>query len=178
MSKTDKDIYDKKNYNGTNFVGKTGIEKQYEKLLHGQSGIKQIERNVAGRIVDTKIITPSIAGQDIYLNIDIDLQLKAESLLGDSRGVIALINVKDGSILSLVSTPSYNPNWFVNGISVERYNELSNNEDLPLFDRSIKGLYPPGSTIKPMVALAGLELNNITIKDSTCLLYTSPSPRD
>ena len=167
MSKTDKSIYDKKNYNGTNFVGKTGIEKQYEKLLHGQSGIKQIERNVAGRIVDTKIITPSIAGQDIYLNIDIDLQLKAESLLGDSRGVIALINVKDGSILSLVSTPSYNPNWFVNGISVERYNELSNNEDLPLFDRSIKGLYPPGSTIKPMVALAGLELNNITIKDST-----------
>ena len=167
MSKADKGIYDKKNYNGTNFVGKTGIEKQYEKLLHGQSGIKQIERNVAGRIVNTKIITPSIAGQDIYLNIDIDLQLKAESLLGDSRGVIALINVKDGSILSLVSTPSYNPNWFVNGISVERYNELSNNEDLPLFDRSIKGLYPPGSTIKPMVALAGLELNNITIKDST-----------
>ena len=167
MSKADKGIYDKKNYNGTNFVGKTGIEKQYEKLLHGQSGIKQIERNVAGRIVDTKIIIPSIAGQDIYLNIDIDLQLKAESLLGDSRGVIALINVKDGSILSLVSTPSYNPNWFVNGISVERYNELSNNEDLPLFDRSIKGLYPPGSTIKPMVALAGLELNNITIKDST-----------
>ena len=167
MSRADKGIYDKKNYNGTNFVGKTGIEKQYEKLLHGQSGIKQIERNVAGRIVDTKIITPSIAGQDIYLNIDIDLQLKAESLLGDSRGVIALINVKDGSILSLVSTPSYNPNWFVNGISVERYNELSSNEDLPLFDRSIKGLYPPGSTIKPMVALAGLELNNITIKDST-----------
>ena len=167
MSKADKGIYDKKNYNGTNFVGKTGIEKQYEKLLHGQSGIKQIERNVAGRIVDTKIITSSIAGQDIYLNIDIDLQLKAESLLGDSRGVIALINVKDGSILSLVSTPSYNPNWFVNGISVERYNELSTNEDLPLFDRSIKGLYPPGSTIKPMVALAGLELNNITIKDST-----------
>jgi len=167
MSKTDKSIYDKKNYNGTNFVGKTGIEKQYEKLLHGQSGIKQIERNVAGRIVDTKILTPSIAGQDIYLNIDIDLQLKAESLLGDSRGVIALINVKDGSILSLVSTPSFNPNWFVNGISVERYNKLSNDQDLPLFDRSIKGLYPPGSTIKPMVALAGLELGNITIKDST-----------
>jgi penicillin-binding protein 2 len=167
MSKTDKSIYDKKNYNGTNFVGKTGIEKQYEKRLHGQSGVKQIERNVAGRIVNTKIIAPSIAGQDIYLNIDIDLQLKAESLLAGSRGVIALISVKDGSILSLVSTPSFNPNWFVNGISVERYNKLSNDQDLPLFDRSIKGLYPPGSTIKPMVALAGLELGNITIKDST-----------
>tara|TARA_B110000467_G_scaffold141203_1_gene141746 strand:- start:840 stop:2693 length:1854 start_codon:yes stop_codon:yes gene_type:complete len=167
MNQKEKSNYDKKNYTGTNFVGKTGIEKQYERLLHGESGIKQIERNVAGRIVDTRIITPSIAGQDIYLNIDIDLQLKAESLLGDSRGVIALINVKDGAILSLVSTPSFDPNWFVNGISVERYNELSSNEDLPLFDRSIKGLYPPGSTIKPMVALAGLELNNITIKHST-----------
>ena len=167
MNKEEKRILDKKNYNGTNFVGKTGIEKQYEQLLHGQSGIKQIERNVAGRIVDTKVITSSIPGQDIYLNIDIDLQLKAESLLGNSRGVIALISVKDGSILSLVSTPSFNPNWFVNGISIERYNELNNNQDLPLFDRSIKGLYPPGSTIKPMVALAGLELNNITIKHST-----------
>ena len=167
MNQKEKSNYDKKNYNGTNFVGKTGIEKQYEKLLHGESGVKQIERNVAGRIVDTRIITPSIAGQDIYLNIDIDFQLKAESLLGDSRGVIALINVKDGSILSLVSTPSFDPNWFVNGITVERYNYLSSNEDLPLFDRSIKGLYPPGSTIKPMIALAGLELNNITIKHST-----------
>ena len=167
MNQKEKSNYDKKNYTGTNFVGKTGIEKQYEKLLHGESGVKQIERNVAGRIVDTRIITPSIAGQDIYLNIDIDFQLKAESLLGDSRGVIALINVKDGSILSLVSTPSFNPNWFVNGITVERYNDLSSNEDLPLFDRSIKGLYPPGSTIKPMIALAGLELNNITIKHST-----------
>ena len=167
MNKEEKRKFDKKNYNGTNFVGKTGIEKQYEQLLHGQSGIKQIERNVAGRIVDTKVITPSIPGQDVYLNIDIDLQLKAESLLGNSRGVIALINVKDGSILSLVSTPSFDPNWFVNGISIERYNELNNNQDLPLFDRSIKGLYPPGSTIKPMVALAGLELSNITIKDRT-----------
>ena len=167
MNKEEKRKLDKKNYNGTNFVGKTGIEKQYEQLLHGQSGIKQIERNVAGRIVDTRVITPSIPGQDIYLNIDIDLQLKAESLLGNSRGVIALISVKDGSILSLVSTPTFNPNWFVNGISIERYSELNNNQDLPLFDRSIKGLYPPGSTIKPMVALAGLELNNITIKDST-----------
>ena len=167
MTKEDKNIYDKENYAGTSFVGKTGIEKQYETILHGKTGEKQIERNVAGRVVGSKVITPSISGQDIYINIDIELQLKAESLLGDNRGAIALINVKDGSILSLVSTPSYDPNWFVNGISVEKYNELNSNEDLPLFDRSIKGLYPPGSTIKPMVALAGLELNNITIKDTT-----------
>ena len=165
MSKEDKSYYDKNNYSGTSFVGKTGIEKQYEDLLHGQSGERQIERNVAGRVVDSTIIKDSIPGKDIYLNVDIDLQMTAESLLGDNRGAIVLINVKDGSILSLVSTPTFNPNWFVNGISFNQYNELYNDENLPLFDRSIKGLYPPGSTIKPMVALAGLELGNITIKD-------------
>ena len=111
--------------------------------------MKQIERNVAGRVVDSKVITPSISGEDVYLNIDIDLQLKAEALLGESRGVIALIDVNDGSVLTLVSTPSFDPNWFVNGISVQRYDELKNDSDLPLFDRSTKGLYPPGSTIKP-----------------------------
>ncbi|MDC0469889.1 penicillin-binding protein 2 [Candidatus Pseudothioglobus singularis] len=167
MSKEDKSKYDKKNYAGTSFVGKIGIERQYENLLHGQSGIKQIERNVAGRVVDSKVIDPSIPGQDVYLNIDIDLQIKAESLLGDTRGVIALIDVTDGSVISLVSTPSFDPNWFVDGISVKQYDELKNNEDLPLFDRSTKGLYPPGSTIKPMVALAGLEQKNITIKHTT-----------
>ena len=166
MSKEDKSKYDKKNYEGTSFVGKIGIEKQYENLLHGKSGVKQIERNVAGRVVDSKIIIPSIPGQDLYLNIDIDLQLKAESLLGNTRGVIALIDVNDGSVLSLASTPSFNPNWFVNGISLKLYKELKDNEDLPLFDRSTKGLYPPGSTIKPMVALAGLEQKNITVKHS------------
>mgnify|MGYP002700277445 FL=1 len=167
MNKKDKSKYDKKNYAGTNFVGKIGIERQYENLLHGQSGIKQIERNVAGRVVDSKVIDPSIPGQDVYLNIDIDLQIKAESLLGDTRGVIALIDVTDGSVISLVSTPSFDPNWFVDGISVKQYDELKNNEDLPLFDRSTKGLYPPGSTIKPMVALAGLEEKNITVKHTT-----------
>ena len=166
MSKEDKSKYDKKNYEGTSFVGKIGIEKQYENLLHGKSGVKQIERNVAGRVVDSKIIIPSIPGQDLYLNIDIDLQLKAESLLGNTRGVIALIDVNDGSVLSLASTPSFNPNWFVNGISLKRYKELQDNQDLPLFDRSTKGLYPPGSTIKPMIALAALEQKNITIKHS------------
>ena len=81
MSKEDKSYYDKKNYTGTSFVGKTGIEKQYEDLLHGQSGERQIERNVAGRVVDSTIIKPSIPGEDIYLNVDIDLQMTAESLL-------------------------------------------------------------------------------------------------
>ena len=155
MSKEDKDYYDRNNYAGTTFVGKTGIEKQYEKLLHGLSGEKQIDRNVDGRVVDSKVIKASIRGQDIFLNIDLDLQLAAESLLGDSRGALALIDVNDGSILSLVSTPTFNPNWFVGGISLERYQQLKKDKELPLFDRSIKGLYPPGSTIKLTFSIVG-----------------------
>ena len=166
MSQKDKDSYDKENYAGTAFVGKSGIEKYYENLLHGQSGNKQIERNVAGRVIDSQIIKPTIPGQDVYLNVDIDLQLEAESLLENKRGALALINVNNGAIIALVSTPTFDPNWFVDGISVEQYRQLKEDQDIPLFDRSIKGLYPPGSTIKPMIALAGLELNKISITDS------------
>jgi penicillin-binding protein 2 len=166
MSQKDKDSYDKENYAGTAFVGKSGIEKYYENILHGQSGKKQIERNVAGRVVDSKIIEATIPGQDIYLNVDIDLQLEAESLLENKRGAMALINVKNGAVIALVSSPTFDPNWFVDGISVEQYRQLKEDQDIPLFDRSIKGLYPPGSTIKPMIAIAGLELNKISITDS------------
>ncbi len=166
MSQKDKDGYDKENYTGTAFVGKSGIEKYYENLLHGQSGKKQIERNVAGRVIDTQIIEAAIPGQDVYLNVDLDLQLEAESLLENKRGALALINVKNGAVIALVSTPTFNPNWFSDGISVKQYQQLTQNQDMPLFDRSIKGLYPPGSTIKPMIALAGLELNKISITDS------------
>ena len=163
MSQDDKDRYDKDNYAGTTFVGKTGIEKQYENLLHGTSGKKQIERNVSGRVVDSKILTPAESGQDLYLSIDIDLQLKAEELMSGKRGALVMIDVTDGSLLALVSMPIFNLNWFVGGISSKQYQELKLDKNLPLFDRSIKGLYPPGSTIKPMVALGGLEQKNITI---------------
>lgn len=163
MSQDDKDRYDKDNYAGTTFVGKTGIEKQYENLLHGTSGKKQIERNVSGRVVDSKVLTPAESGQDLYLSIDIDLQLKAEELMSGKRGALVMIDVTDGSLLALVSMPIFNLNWFVGGISSKQYQELKFDKNLPLFDRSIKGLYPPGSTIKPMVALGGLEQKNITI---------------
>jgi len=166
MSQKDKDSYDKENYTGTTYVGKSGIEKYYENLLHGQSGKKQIERNVTGRVIDTQIIEAAIPGQDVYLNIDLDLQLEAESLLENKRAALALINVNNGAVIALVSTPTFNPNWFADGISVKQYQQLKQNQDIPLFDRSIKGLYPPGSTIKPMIALAGLELNKISITDS------------
>jgi len=163
MSQEDKNTYNKDNYAGTTFVGKTGIEKQYEDLLHGSSGKKQIERNVSGRMIDSTILIPAESGQDLYLSIDLDLQSKVEELMGDKRGALVMIDVTDGSILALVSTPTFDPNWFVGGISFERYQALTNNKNLPLFDRSIKGLYPPGSTIKPMVALGGLEQKETTI---------------
>jgi len=162
MNKEDKLFYDKKNYLGTSFVGKTGIEKQYETLLHGSNGVKQIERNVSGRVIDTKTIEGAVAGKDLYLSIDLDLQKKAESLLLGKRGSIVAVNVKNGEVLALVSTPVYNPNWFVNGISHANYQDLQTSKDIPQLNRSIRGLYPPGSTVKPMVALAGLEEGVIT----------------
>ncbi len=162
MSKKDKKFYNKKNYLGTSFVGKSGIEKQYEILLHGKNGQKQIERNVTGRVVDTQIIKTAEAGKDLYLSIDLDMQQKAESLLKGKRGSIVVVDVTNGEVLTMVSTPIYNPNWFVNGISHKNYQSLQTSKDIPQLNRAIQGLYPPGSTIKPMVALAGLESDTIT----------------
>ncbi|HIF47514.1 penicillin-binding protein 2 [Candidatus Thioglobus sp.] len=167
MSKKDKAFYDKQNYLGTAFVGKVGIEKQYETLLHGTSGKKQIERNVTGRVIDTQIIQAAENGKDLYLSIDLDLQIKAESLLKGKRGSIVVVNVKNGEVLALVSTPTYNPNWFVNGISHKNYQILQTSKDIPQLNRAIQGLYPPGSTVKPMVALAGLEEGVITNHSKT-----------
>lgn len=164
MNKKDKKTYDKKNYLGTSFVGKTGIEKQYENLLHGFSGVKQVERNVTGRIIDTQIIQDPVPGQDLYLSLDLDMQQKAESLLEGKRGAIVVVDTRNGEVLTLVSAPTYNPNWFVNGISHKNYNQLQMSKDIPQLNRTIQGLYPPGSTVKPMVALAGLEEGVITKK--------------
>ena len=110
---------------GTTFVGKTGIEKQYEKILHGLSGDKTNRKKCSW----TSCRFKSCQGfrswtRYIYLNVDLDLQFAAESLLGDRRGALALIDVNDGSILSLVSTPTFDPNWFVGGISIDRYQQL------------------------------------------------------
>lgn len=164
MNKKDKALHDKQNYLGTYFVGKTGIEKQYEGLLHGKSGKKQIERNVTGRVINTKVIQEAEKGADLYLSIDLDMQKKAESLLKGKRGSIVAIDVTNGEVLVMVSTPIYNPNWFVNGISHKDYQILQTSKDIPQLNRAIQGLYPPGSTVKPMVALAGLEQGIIQTK--------------
>ncbi|RUM78055.1 MAG: penicillin-binding protein 2, partial [Candidatus Thioglobus sp.] len=138
-----------------------------EALLHGTSGKKQIERNVTGRVIDTQIIKAAENGKDLYLSIDLDLQIKAESLLEGKRGSIVVVDVKNGEVLALVSTPTYNPNWFVNGISHKDYQILQTSKDIPQLNRAIQGLYPPGSTVKPMVALAGLEEGVITNQSKT-----------
>lgn len=163
ISKDDINNYDQENYKGTKFIGKSGIEKQYEEILHGTSGIKQVERNVFGRIINSEIINPAQAGKNIYLSIDMDLQTKAEEVLENKRGVIIMMDVKNGSILAMVSKPTFDLNLFVDGISVEKYKKILADKDLPLFNRAIKGLYPPGSTVKPMIALGGLENKNISI---------------
>ncbi len=162
MNKKDKSFYNKEDYLGTSFVGKIGIERQYETLLHGKNGKKQIERNAAGRVVNTEIIQESKTGVDLYLSIDLDMQKKAESLLKGRRGSIVAIDATNGEVLVMVSTPIYNPNWFVNGISHKDYKQLQTSKDIPQLNRAIQGLYPPGSTVKPMVALAGLEQGLIT----------------
>lgn len=162
MNKKDKSFYNKEDYLGTSFIGKTGIERQYETLLHGKNGKKQIERNAAGRVVNTEIIQESKTGVDLYLSIDLDMQKKAESLLKGRRGSIVAIDATNGEVLVMVSTPIYNPNWFVNGISHKDYKQLQTSKDIPQLNRAIQGLYPPGSTVKPMVALAGLEQGLIT----------------
>jgi penicillin-binding protein 2 len=167
INKKDKSFYNKQNYLGTSFIGKTGIERQYEVLLHGESGKKQIERNVTGRVIGAKIIQKAKKGADLYLSIDLEMQKKAESLLKGKRGAIVAIDITNGEVLVMVSTPVYNPNWFANGISHKDYKILQTSTDIPQLNRAIQGLYPPGSTIKPMVALTGLEQGIITAKTQT-----------
>jgi penicillin-binding protein 2 len=148
-------------YRGIYWTGKAGIEKHYEALLKGVTGYKQAETDVHGRIVrilDTVKPTP---GSNIYLEIDSRLQAMAQKLLANKQGAIVMIDVKTGGILAMASAPSYNPNLFTQGIDQAEYNKLQNHPDRPLFNRAIRGQYPPGSTVKPIVALQALELNII-----------------
>lgn len=152
-------IIDRTNYKGTDYIGKTGIEKYYEKTLHGTTGSQEVEVNVQGRILRILGRKPPIAGKNLYLNIDISLQNFIEQLVKDERAAVVAIEPPTGAVLALVSMPSYDPNLFVTGIDVESYHALRDSPDRPLFNRAIRGQYPPGSTIKPFVGLAGLEYN-------------------
>ncbi len=148
---------DEKNYRATRNLGKIGLEKYYESTLHGQVGYREVETDVHGRVIRVLKRTPPIPGANLTLSIDSKLQLVATKALGDYRGSIVAVDPQNGEILTLVSNPGYDPNAFIGGISKKAYDQLLTSRDRPLFNRSLLGQYPPGSTIKPMLGLAGLE---------------------
>ncbi len=150
---------DTSNYSATSHIGKTGVEKYYEKQLHGQVGYEKVETNVQGRILRTLERRIPVSGDSLNLTLDIDLQIVASQALDQYRGAVVAIKPATGEILAFVSTPSYDPNQYVVGFGHAEYNALLNSPDRPLFNRALGGRYPPGSTIKPFVGLAGLQLN-------------------
>jgi len=145
------------NYSGTTHIGKTGIEKSYEEALHGDVGIRRAEVNAQGRSLRVLEHTPPTPGRNLHLTIDIRLQQTAERAFGEERGALVAIDPRNGEVLALVSRPDFDPNLFVNGISQANYDLLQNDPGQPEFNRALRGQYPPGSTIKPLVGLAGLE---------------------
>lgn len=148
---------DRKAYQGTEYIGKLGIEAKYEDILLGKVGFQQVETNAHGRIVRVLDNNPAVSGNDIYLNIDADLQVKARQYLDGRRGSVIAIEPSTGDVLAFVSNPIYDPNKFVNGIDHRSYNALRDDLQRPLLNRALNGRYAPGSTIKGLVALAGLN---------------------
>lgn len=153
-------------YAGTHFIGKTGVERFYEDQLHGQAGLRKVETNARGRVLRELGRTDPVPGENLTLTLDKSLQMLAYELMDGRRGSIVAVVPDTGEILAMVSTPGFDSNQFVTGIDVASYRALQENIDLPLFNRAIRGHYPPGSTIKPFLALAGLVEGAIT-PDST-----------
>ncbi|MEN3978773.1 penicillin-binding protein 2 [Acinetobacter sp. CWB-B33] len=146
-------------YAGTNLIGKIGVEKYYEDLLHGLPGNESVEADAHGNVLRHLGRKDPIRGNDLYLSLDYGLQVVASEQLADRRGAIVAMDPRTGEILALVSSPSFNPNLFVTGISSKDYSALRDNLDQPLYNRAVQGTYPPGSTIKPMFGLGGLHYN-------------------
>ncbi|MDM5179051.1 penicillin-binding protein 2 [Massilia sp. DJPM01] len=161
---------DKANYNGTDHIGKEGLEKSYEAQLHGRTGYQKIIRTASGRAVSILSRTEATAGSNLILSIDIELQKIIEEAFGEYRGALVAIEPETGDILAYVSRPGFDPNLFVDGIDTQSWNELNTSLDRPLMNRPLQGTYPPGSTFKPFMALAALELGkrtqNHTISDA------------
>lgn len=153
---------DEVNYSGTQYIGKIGLEKYYEDILHGEVGYQNVETNARGRVLRVLERNDPVPGTDIYLNLDAYVQKAAHDALAGKRGAVVAIDPSSGGVIAMVSTPSFDPNLFVNGISEKNYSKLRDSLDLPLFNRSLQGQYPPGSTVKPIFGLAGLQNNVIT----------------
>jgi penicillin-binding protein 2 len=156
LKRTDNRI-DTSNYSATTHIGKEGVERSYEAQLHGEVGYQQVEVNAQGRILRVVESQPPIPGRNLYLSIDSRLQREAIKTLNGQKGAIVAIEPATGSVLAFVSNPAFDPNDFVNGISAAVYNTLRESPDRPLFNRALLGLYPPGSTVKPVMAAGALE---------------------
>jgi len=150
------------NYKGSDHIGKSGLEQFYEKYLHGTTGLQQVEIDADGHAVRVLSSSPPIPGDNIILSADSKLQEIAETAFGDRRGALVAINPKTGEVLSYVSQPTFDPNLFVDGIDADNWKQLNESLDKPLINRPLRGVYPPGSTFKPFVALAGLEAGKRT----------------
>lgn len=156
------DSDDAANYNGTVYIGKNGLEKSYETVLHGTTGYEKVEVSASGRPVRTLSRTPPIPGDNLILSIDMELQQIVEQAFGERRGALVAIEPETGDVLAFVSRPSFDPNLFVEGIDQQSWDALNDSIDRPLFNRPLAGTYPPGSTYKPFMALAALELGKRT----------------
>ncbi len=161
---------DEANYRGTFHIGKIGVEKRYEDPLHGRVGYQTVETNAHGRVLRVLERFDPRPGKDLVLHLDYELQRIAHNAMEGRRGAVVAMDPLTGGILALVSTPSFDSNLFVNGISNTDYSALRESPDVPLFNRTVQGQYPPGSTVKPMIALAGLEAGLIDPE------FTVPDP--
>lgn len=172
---------DSANYRGTDHIGKIGLEQSYERDLHGITGFEQVETDAGGRAVRTLSRTSPVSGNNLRLHMDSRLQRVAEQAFGSYRGALVAIDPKSGGVLAFVSKPGFNPNLFVDGIDSVNWDALNNSPDKPLINRATRGAYPPGSTFKPFMALAGLELEkrspSFTIADPGYFMLPGSSHR-
>ena len=145
------------NYRGTDYIGKLGVEQSYERQLHGQTGVHEMETSAGGRAVRRLRSSPATPGNTVVLSIDIKLQKLVEDLFGNRRGALVAIDPRNGEVLSFVSKPTFDPNLFVEGIDADNWQKLNESPDKPLLNRALRGTYPPGSTYKPYMALAALN---------------------
>jgi len=156
---------DQTNYKGSTHIGKTGLERFYESQLHGSVGYKNVEVNVQGRELRVLEKVLPVPGNNLWLTLDVRLQLVAEAALKGYTGSVVVMEPEKGEVLAMASMPGFDPNLFVHGISYKKYQALRDSPERPLFNRSIMGQYPPGSTIKPFMGLGGLENKSIGYKE-------------
>lgn len=154
------------NYRGTEHIGKAGVEASYERWLHGRTGVEKVETDSGGRAVRILSRSSPVAGHGIYLHLDAGLQQLAYEVFGDYRGALVALDPTNGGVLALVSRPGFDPNLFIDSIDQATWAELNHPLERPLINRALRGVYPPASTIKPFMALAGLELGLRTPGDS------------